>query len=55
VRRAGGEGASVFVEFGPGNVLTGLVKRILPDAVTGNVSDEGTLRQSLSLFHGGAR
>lgn len=55
VRRAVGEGASVFVEFGPGNVLTGLVKRILPDAVTGNVSDEGTLRQSLSLLHGGAR
>jgi [acyl-carrier-protein] S-malonyltransferase len=50
VRRAGGEGASVFVEFGPGNVLTGLVKRILPSAVTGNVSDESTLRQSLPLL-----
>src|SRR5205807_2590963 len=37
VRRAEGDGASVFVEFGPGNVLTGLVKRILPDSKTGNV------------------
>jgi [acyl-carrier-protein] S-malonyltransferase len=50
VRRAEGEGASVFVEFGPGNVLTGLVKRILPQARTGNVADESTLRQSLPLL-----
>jgi [acyl-carrier-protein] S-malonyltransferase len=35
-------GAEVFVEFGPGTVLTGLVKRILPDARTVNV---GTLAQ----------
>jgi [acyl-carrier-protein] S-malonyltransferase len=52
VQRADGEGASAFVEFGPGTVLTGLVKRILPDVVTGNVSDEKTLRQSLSLLKG---
>jgi len=55
VRRAQGEGASVFIEFGPGNVLTGLVKRILPASVTGNVSDESTLRQSLPLLRGDAR
>jgi [acyl-carrier-protein] S-malonyltransferase len=55
VRRAAGEGASAFVEFGPGNVLTGLVKRILPDAATGNVADETTLRQALPLITGGAR
>lgn len=55
VRRAQGEGASVFVEFGPGAVLTGLIKRILPDAVTGNVSDEGTLRQALPLLKGDRR
>ena len=35
-------GADVFVEFGPGTVLTGLVKRILPDARVMNV---GTLAQ----------
>ena len=55
VKRAYGEGASAFVEFGPGTVLTGLAKRILPDVVTGNVSDEGTLRQSLPLLEGDAR
>jgi [acyl-carrier-protein] S-malonyltransferase len=55
VQRAAGEGASVFVEFGPGTVLTGLVKRILPNVVTGNVSDESTLRQSLPLLKGETR
>src|SRR5437899_12628185 len=55
VKRAHGEGASAFVEFGPGAVLTGLVKRILPDVMTGNGSDESTLRQSLPLFKGVTR
>src|SRR5919204_2203127 len=55
VQRAHGEGASVFVEFGPGNVLTGLTKRILPEVVTGNLSDESTLRQSLPLLKGDAQ
>ena len=32
-------GISCFVEIGPGKVLTGLVKRILPEAKTFNVSD----------------
>ncbi len=30
-------GATRFIEFGPGDVLTGLVKRILPEAFTANV------------------
>jgi [acyl-carrier-protein] S-malonyltransferase len=55
VKRAHAEGASAFVEFGPGTVLSGLVKRILPDALTGNVSDESTLRQSLPLLKGDTR
>jgi [acyl-carrier-protein] S-malonyltransferase len=55
VKRAHGEGATSFVEFGPGTVLTGLVKRILPDVRTGNVSDETTLRQSLPLLKGDTR
>jgi [acyl-carrier-protein] S-malonyltransferase len=55
VRRADGEGATAFVEFGPGTVLTGLVKRILPNAKTANVTDEATLRQALPLITGGTR
>ena len=49
VRRAAGEGVTTFVEFGAGNVLTGLVKRILPDARTANVSDPATLEEALNL------
>ncbi|MEK7285126.1 MAG: ACP S-malonyltransferase [Chloroflexota bacterium] len=50
VRRAAGEGASTFVEFGPGAVLTGLVTRILPDARTANVSDPRTLEEALTVL-----
>jgi [acyl-carrier-protein] S-malonyltransferase len=49
VRRAAGEGATTFIEFGAGNVLTGLVKRILPDARTANVSDPATLKEAFDL------
>lgn len=42
IRTLAGLGADTFVEFGPGTVLTGLVKRILPDARTVNV---GTAEQ----------
>lgn len=50
VRRAAAEGATAFVEFGPGNVLTGLTKRILAAARTANVSDETTLREALPVL-----
>jgi [acyl-carrier-protein] S-malonyltransferase len=50
MRRAQGEGATAFVEFGPGNVLTGLAKRILPGARTANVSDAKTLEEALHIL-----
>jgi [acyl-carrier-protein] S-malonyltransferase len=50
MRRAQGEGATAFVEFGPGNVLTGLARRILPDARTANVSDLETLEEALTVL-----
>ena len=50
MRRAQGEGATAFVEFCPSNVLTGLAKRILPDAPTANVSDMKTLEEALTVL-----
>jgi [acyl-carrier-protein] S-malonyltransferase len=50
MRRAAGEGATAFVEFGPGSVLTGLAKRILPEARTANVSDARTLEEALTVL-----
>jgi [acyl-carrier-protein] S-malonyltransferase len=50
MRRAQGEGATVFVEFGPASVLTGLAKRILPEAKTANVSDAKTLEEALTVL-----
>ncbi|MBI1864505.1 MAG: ACP S-malonyltransferase, partial [Nitrospirae bacterium] len=38
IRRMGREGCRLFVEIGPGRVLSGLVKRILPDAEVLSVS-----------------
>lgn len=48
IRRARTEGASAFIEFGAGNVLTGLVRRIVPEARTVNVSDPATLDAALA-------
>ena len=50
IQRAAAMGATAFVEFGPGNVLTGLVKRILPEARTANVSDPASLEAALPLL-----
>jgi [acyl-carrier-protein] S-malonyltransferase len=50
MRRAHGEGATAFVEFGPSSVLTGLAKRILPEARTANVSDAKTLEEALNVL-----
>jgi len=50
MRRASGEGATAFVEFGPGAVLTGLTRRILPEARTANVSDAKTLEEALPVL-----
>lgn len=52
VKRMSAMGATTFVEFGPGNVLTGLVKRIVPDARTANVNDPVTLEGALRLLGG---
>jgi len=51
IHRADAMGADTYVEFGSGSVLTSLVKRIVPHARTGNVSDAATLEAALPLFH----
>jgi [acyl-carrier-protein] S-malonyltransferase len=43
-------GVTTFVEIGPGTVLSGLIKRILPDAVTLNVNDPKSLDATLKTL-----
>jgi [acyl-carrier-protein] S-malonyltransferase len=48
VRTMGRMGVTAFVEVGPGTVLTGLIKRILPDAKLMNVNDPKSLDATLA-------
>jgi [acyl-carrier-protein] S-malonyltransferase len=43
------DGVTTFVEVGPGRVLTGLIKRIAPDAETIVADDPATYDRSLEL------
>src|SRR5580765_6922134 len=43
-------GVTTFVEVGPGTVLSGLIKRILPDAVSMNVNDPKSLEATRAAF-----
>ncbi len=49
MRRAHREGATHFVEFGAGSVLSGLAKRIIPEATTASVSDPVSLEEALRV------
>lgn len=51
VKTMAGIGVKTFIEVGPGTVLTGLVKRILPDAVTLNVNDPKSLETTLKTLN----
>ena len=50
VRRLVAEGATTFVEVGPGRVLTGLVKRIVEDARALSVEDPDGLDKALAAL-----
>lgn len=47
VRRLVKEGVTLFLELGPGKVLTGLIKRIATDAIALNAEDLGSMRVAL--------
>lgn len=49
MRRASGEGATHFIEFGAGSVLAGLANRIVPEATTAGVSDPASLEEALRV------
>ena len=50
VRTMATMGVTTFVEVGPGTVLSGLIKRILPDAMTLNVNDPKSLEATRTAF-----
>lgn len=52
VRRMVDEGVDTFIECGPGSALTGMVKRIAPEARTLNVSDAGSLAATVEQLAG---
>jgi [acyl-carrier-protein] S-malonyltransferase len=43
-------GVSTFIEIGPGTVLSGLVKRIVPEAKTLNVNDPQSLEATMTAL-----
>jgi [acyl-carrier-protein] S-malonyltransferase len=43
-------GVTAFVEVGPGMVLSSLIKRILPDAVTLSVNDPHSFEVTRAAF-----
>jgi [acyl-carrier-protein] S-malonyltransferase len=51
IRMMASMGVTTFLEVGPGTVLTGLIKRILPAAKTLNVSDPKSLELTLEALN----
>jgi [acyl-carrier-protein] S-malonyltransferase len=50
VQRLAAEGATAFVEVGPGRVLSGLAKRIVEDARVAAVEDPAGLDKALAAL-----
>jgi len=52
VKAMHGLGVTTFIEVGPGTVLSGLIKRIVPDARTLNVQDPASLETTVKALKG---
>ena len=52
VKAMHGMGVTTFVEVGPGTVLSGLIRRIVPDARTLNVQDPESLEATVKALQG---
>jgi [acyl-carrier-protein] S-malonyltransferase len=50
VQRLAAEGATAFVEVGPGRVLSGLARRIVEDATIAAVEDPAGLDKALAAL-----
>ena len=50
VQRLATEGATAFVEVGPGRVLSGLARRIVEDARTAAIEDPAGLDKALAAL-----
>lgn len=48
IKKIAAMGASTFIEVGPGTVLTGLIKRIIPEANLYNVHDPASLETTIA-------
>lgn len=54
IRRLAQDGVTAFLELGPGTVLSGLVRKILPQATVAHVEDAASLQEAMALLGGAA-
>jgi [acyl-carrier-protein] S-malonyltransferase len=52
VRNIAADGADLFVELGPGTVLSGLIRKILPDATVCHVENTLSLMEAATILEG---
>lgn len=50
IKRLVKDGFQIFIEVGPGNVLSGLIRRIAPEVKLANVEDPETLANTLKML-----
>ena len=48
-------GVDTFIELGPNKVLTGLVRKTLPNAEAYNIENISTLNSTLNMFYSEGR